>query len=121
MAGLEAWLERYGSAWETRDAALAASLFTADATYQETPFDAAMAGREAISDYWSKVTADQRDIEFGARPIALSGDTGIAEWTATFRSAASGATIELSGAFVLRFDDAGLCASLREWWHLRQR
>lgn len=121
IAGLEGWLGRYEVAWESRDAGLAASLFTADATYHEMPFDAPLAGRDAIRDYWLRVTADQRDIDFRARPIAVSGNTGIAEWTATFRLASSGATIDLNGVFVLAFDAAGLCTALREWWHVRQR
>jgi hypothetical protein len=121
VAGLEAWLARYGQAWESRDAELAAALFSDEASYQETPYDAPMAGRGAIDDYWRRVTADQRDVGFRARPIAVSGRTGIAEWGATFRTASTGATIELNGVFVLDFDAAGLCTSLREWWHVRQR
>jgi nuclear transport factor 2 (NTF2) superfamily protein len=115
------WLARYEKAWESRDPDLAASLFTADATYHEMPFDAPLAGREAIRQYWARVTADQRDVDFRAKPIVESGSGGVAEWTATFRSESSGATIELSGVFVLEFDRAGLCTSLREWWHVRQR
>ena len=34
----KAFLERYKKAWETRDADLAASLFTRDARYKENPF-----------------------------------------------------------------------------------
>jgi hypothetical protein len=121
VARLEAWLARYGQAWESRDADLAAGLFGAEASYQETPYDAPMAGRGAIGDYWRRVTDDQRDVAFRGRPIAVSGDTGIAEWGATFRTASTGATIELNGVFVLAFDATGLCTSLREWWHVRQR
>jgi hypothetical protein len=118
---LKGWLTRYEVAWESRNAELASSLFTVDATYHEMPFDAPIAGRDGISAYWSRVTADQRDIDFNARPIAMSGNTGIAEWTATFRSESSGATVELNGVFVLDFDSGGLCTHLREWWHVRQR
>lgn len=121
MAGLAAWLGRYGAAWETRDPDAAASLFTAGATYQETPFDAPMLGHAGIREYWARVTAEQRDVAFQAKPLAVSGGTGIAEWKATFRLASSGATIDLDGVFLLAFDDAGLCTSLREWWHVRQR
>jgi ketosteroid isomerase-like protein len=118
---LEAWLERYKAAWQSRDAELASSLFSVDATYHEMPFDPPIIGRDSIRDYWTRVTADQRDINFRAQPIAVNGNTGVAEWTATFRSQSSGVTIELNGVFVLEFDSAGLCTHLREWWHLRQR
>lgn len=120
-SSLEAWLARYEKAWESRDAVLASSLFSAAATYHETPFDAPIVGPEGIREYWSRVTADQRDIDFHSRPIAVIGDTGIAEWSARFRLETSGATIELNGVFVLDFDAAGLCTRLREWWHVRQQ
>ena len=120
-AGFEAWLARYGAAWETRDADAAAALFTADATYHEMPFDAPISGLDGIRDYWARVTADQREIHFNARPIVVSGKTGVAEWAANFRLESSGATIELNGVFVLEFDATGRCTSLREWWHVRTR
>jgi hypothetical protein len=120
-ADLANWLARYESAWETRDPDAAASLFTAGATYHEMPFDAPIAGQDGIRAYWARVTADQRDVDFQSKPIAVSGRTGVAEWRATFRLASSDATIDLDGAFVLTFDDEGRCTSLREWWHVRQR
>jgi hypothetical protein len=120
-ARLDGWLAQYKDAWEQRDARLAASLFSAGATYHETPFDAPLAGPDAIHDYWQRVTEDQRDIRFSARPLAMAGETAVAEWSATFRSASSGASIDLEGVFVLDFDAAGLCSRLREWWHVRQR
>jgi ketosteroid isomerase-like protein len=119
-AGVEAWLARYGAAWESRDAEAAAALFTAEATYHEMPFDAPISGLDGIRDYWARVTADQREIHFTARPIVVSGNTGVAEWAANFRLESSGATIELNGVFVLEFDATGRCTSLREWWHVRQ-
>ncbi|HLF09871.1 MAG TPA: hypothetical protein VJA26_01550, partial [Gammaproteobacteria bacterium] len=47
-AALETWLERYGDAWETRSADRAAEIFSADALYQEMPFDEPKSGRAGI-------------------------------------------------------------------------
>ena len=120
-AALVDWLERYEKAWEGRDADQAAALFTTDAIYHEMPFDAPIEGAAKIRAYWARVTADQREVDFTARPVMVDGNTGVAEWTARFRTASTGATIELNGVFVLEFDDAGRCSSLREWWHVRQK
>jgi len=118
-AALEQWLQRYEQAWESRDPARAAEIFTADATYRETPFAEPFRGRAAVRDYWASVTADQRDVDFNYDVIAVSGDTGVAHWAATFTQPSSGAKVELDGIFVLELDAAGqLCRSLREWWHL---
>jgi len=116
---LEAWLARYKQAWEQRDPAQAAALFSADAPYHEMPFDLPKAGRTGIRDYWATVTADQRNVDFKSQIVAVTGQTGIARWSASLTSAASGTRVELDGVFILRFDDSGLCSELREWWHVR--
>jgi len=118
-AALQRWLDGYGAAWEQRDAAAASALFSEDAEYRETPYADAYRGRTGIAEYWAAVTADQREVEFTSRIIAIEGNTGVAEWSATFVNAASGDTVGLDGVFVLEFDARGLCAELREWWFLR--
>jgi hypothetical protein len=117
QAKLESWLATYGKAWETRDADLATTIFTPDATYHEAPFDAPKVGRAGIKEYWAGVTADQRDIEFTSDVISAAGKTGVAHWHAKFT--ANGAPVELDGVFVLDFDAAGLCTRLREWWFVK--
>src|SRR5262245_30479956 len=118
-ASLDAWLKKYGTAWETRDAAAAGPLFTTDASYHEMPFEPVKQGRAAIQDYWKTVTTDQRDIKFESQVIAVNGNTGVAHWKATFKLASNGATISLDGVFVLEFAETGECKSLREWWHVK--
>jgi ketosteroid isomerase-like protein len=116
---LEKWLAGYERAWESRDAARAAELFTPNATYHEMPFEAPKTGQAGIREYWSSVTADQRDIDFKSQVVAVNGQTGIAHWSATLTAASTGARVELDGMFVLTFDSSGRCTELREWWHLR--
>ncbi len=118
-AALESWLGRYGAAWEARDAKRAGPLFTSDALYHEMPFDEPKKGRAGIEEYWKTVTANQRDVKFESRAIAVNGNTGVAHWSATFRLE-SGSTIALDGVFVLEFAPSGECSSLREWWHVRE-
>lgn len=114
---LAAWLADYEAAWEQRDADAAASLFTADAEYYETPYSEPFAGREGIAEYWAGVTAEQRDIDFEAEVVAVNGNVGVARWNAVFE--AGGEPVELDGVFILEFDRDGLCTELREWWVAR--
>jgi len=116
---LDAWLARYGEAWQQRDPARAAALFTENATYHEMPFESPKAGRAGIREYWAKVTHDQRDVRFSSQVLAVDGQVGVAHWSASFTAASSGVRVELDGSFVLTFDDGGLCSALREWWHVR--
>ena len=118
-ATLTAWLARSEQAWEQRDPAQAAALFTDNAPYHEMPFDAPKAGRAGIRDYWATVTADQRNVDFTSQVVAVNGQTGVARWSASLTSAANGARVELDGVFILKFDGSGLCSELREWWHVR--
>jgi ketosteroid isomerase-like protein len=115
---LKTWLADYKRAWEERDANRAAVLFTENARYYETPFDAPKAGRSGIREYWATVTADQRSVVFKSEIVAVNAHNGLARWSATLTSAASGARVELDGMFFLTFAD-GLCSELREWWHVR--
>ena len=103
----------------TREAltAAAAELFTLDALYRETPHAEPLRGRTAIAGYWATVTADQADIEFDFAILAVTGRTGIAEWSARFRSVSGNVPVELNGIFVLDFAPDGDVESLREWWH----
>jgi ketosteroid isomerase-like protein len=118
-ASLTAWLARYEQAWEQRDPAQAAALFTDNAPYHEMPFDAPKAGRAGVREYWATVTADQRNVDFKSEVVAVNGQTGVARWSASLTSASSGARVELDGVFILKFDGSGLCSELREWWHVR--
>ena len=116
---LKSWLAAYKAAWETRDPDAAAALFAAGSTYRDTPYSEPFQGPDGVREYWAGVTSDQRDVDFASTVVGVIGQTGVAEWSCRFKLASSGANVELNGVFLLEFDDAGLCTSLREWWHAR--
>jgi ketosteroid isomerase-like protein len=116
---LDAWLAGYKRAWENKDPEAAAALFAEDARYHETPYAEPFEGPAGVRDYWTRVTADQRDIDFQYSVVTVEGVSGIATWSAKFTAVSAGALVELSGIFVLDFADGKRCARLREWWHVR--
>jgi ketosteroid isomerase-like protein len=79
------FLNRYQEAWETRNADLAASLFTRDAHYWENPFGAPIIGREAIRVYWEAATHAQEEIHFEVKNSFHHHFTLVAEWTCKYR------------------------------------
>ena len=117
---MHGWLGRYGSAWETRDGELAASLFAKDGVYCWGPFDRPLRGREAIRDRWRRATATQRDISFRYEVLGADGPRAFVRWWSTFLETSSGSQVELDGIFVLDFADNGLCTRLQEWWLARE-
>jgi len=109
------WLEAYRKAWIERNADAAAALFTEDATYTEQPYEHAFVGRKGVRDYWARVTAGQSGIEMQyGRPITVGNRTAVEWWTTLSNG---GQPVTLAGAFILTFDDSGLCRTLREYWH----
>ncbi len=112
------FLEKYKKAWETRDADLAASLFTRDARYKENPFREPIIGREAIHDYWAAATANQEDIRFTVTNSLHTGYVLIAEWTCTYRDRATAKRREMAGMFFADFYGNQVRA-FREYWQSR--
>jgi ketosteroid isomerase-like protein len=118
MEALTNWLDAYGDAWEKRDAMAAAALFSDDASYRVTPYKEPHLGRESITEYWATVTEGQRNVRFQYESLSVSGNTGIAHWSAKFDVEPDGGSFALDGIFVLDFDENGRCRVLREWWHV---
>jgi hypothetical protein len=117
---VEGFLESYQKAWETRDADLAASLFTRDAEYRQDPFGTAIVGREGIHDYWAQATKRQDDIHFNVRACVHREYMLAAEWTCSYLDHSTGERKELAGIFIADFYGAQVRA-FREYWHSRPR
>ena len=112
------WLARYRRAWIERDADAAGQLFTEDATYREQPFQAPFVGREAIRDYWARVTASQTGVELRYGQPIVDDKRLAVEWWANLQT--TGGPVTLAGEFLLLFADSGECRELREYWLLTQ-
>jgi hypothetical protein len=115
----ENWVERYKAAWETRDPEVAESIFTEKATYQVTPFREPEMYRKGIRAYWTRVTTDQRNVQFGSEMIAANGNTGVCRWHCDFDLESEQSHVEIDGIFVFELTDDGLCSQFHEWWHDR--
>jgi len=112
------FLTLYKEAWETRNAELAASLFTRDAQYWENPFGAPIVGREAIAAYWKAATGKQDNIRFAVRSSMRVGYTLVAEWTCAYKRQATGERRELAGMLFAEFYGEQV-RMFREYWHRR--
>lgn len=119
-AAFRRWLEAYGRAWETRDPQAAAALYAEDGAYQVTPFVAALRGRKAILEYWEEVARTEENIRFEFEILTVAAEAGIAHWRASFTRVPPSLKTALDGIFLITLDAAGLCTSLREWWHKQQ-
>jgi len=113
------FLEKYRKAWEKADAELAASLFTRDAVYQETPFCTPVVSRDAIRAYWHRARRNLKDVKFIFRQPLVQGNALVTEWTCSFTHASSGKRRELRGVLLARFKGEQ-ARTIRQYWHQRQ-
>ncbi len=114
------FLAQYKEAWESKNADLAASLFTRDAHYWENPFGKAIVGREAIHAYWEAATREQQDIQFAVKSSFHQKYTLVAEWICSYTHRPSGEHHELAGMMFADFY-GGQVRTFREYWHRRTK
>src|SRR5262249_10556517 len=96
-------METYRRAWETRDAELILDVFSADATYQETPFSEPLVGHQSIQRYWEQATGNHRDIRFRWQPVYSGESLHVVEWQSAFHRRASGRVGGSRGGLLVNF------------------
>jgi limonene-1,2-epoxide hydrolase len=112
---LEAWIEGYRTAWESRDSDAVITLFTPEATYRSNIFEEPHRGHDGIRAYWDSVTEAQSDVSVRmGRPFADGQRVTVEFWT---NMKVAGDEVTLPGCLLLDFDESGLCTRLREYWH----
>ena len=79
-----------------------------------------MIGRDAIYEYWNKGTQTLKEKTSCYEILALKNNIGIARWQSRFTLVESGQRLALDCLFVVEFNQAGLCQTFREWWHVRE-
>jgi ketosteroid isomerase-like protein len=107
------WAERYQVAWENGDPDAAAALYRPDCVFRSAPFREP----EPPLSYTQREFPDEKaeDVHFG-EPVE-EGDRAAVEWWATLVSP-DGEAQTISGCSMLRFDDEGLVAEARDYWHV---
>jgi ketosteroid isomerase-like protein len=107
------WADGYRAAWEQGDAEAAAALYAPDCVFRSAPFREP----EQPLSYTTRVFPEARaeDVRFG-EPVE-AGDRAAIEWWATL-VLPDGEEQALAGFSLLRFDEQGLVAEARDYWHL---
>lgn len=110
-----AWLERYVTAWRSRDPQAIGDLFSSDARYSFRAGTEVVSGREAIVEAW---LVDDTGAAWEARyePLAIDGEVHVSRGRTRYFSAGGSLWHEYSNIFVCRFDSQGRCSEFTEWW-----
>ena len=130
-------MQGYKAAWEQRDEAMFAALFTANGEYSNTPF-AVQRGQRQLAEYWRRVKL-QEDVQVTYEVLASTAESGIAHWHVTYQVASeelfqiwaksTGTNLiarapsdplprmVLDGVLKADFESGGLCKKCQIWWH----
>ncbi|HEX5458545.1 MAG TPA: nuclear transport factor 2 family protein [Steroidobacteraceae bacterium] len=119
-AAVSQWFGRLNEAWEERDAAAAAALFSRNASYWDDPFGPPHRGMKAIRTYWDQVSTGQRDVHTSYEVLSSCGGKSLVHWTARFTRFPSAQKVRLDGIAEIILDRYGKASSFREWWNREQ-
>jgi hypothetical protein len=133
---IDQFMQAYKTAWEQRDDAMFASLFTTEGEYHNTPF-AVQRGHAKLAEYWQRIKL-QEDIHVSYEVLASTSTGGIAHWHVGYQVASeelfqiwaksTGTNLVarkpgdplprmvLDGVLMAEFE-GGLCKLCRIWWH----
>lgn len=109
---IEAWVNRYVSAWRSSDEGEIASLFTSDAEYFTTPHRKPWSGREEIISGWIGRCDQPDDWEFDFEVVGVDGPRGFVRGETSYRRAKT----RYSNLWVITLADHGECREFIEWW-----
>lgn len=121
----QAWLDAYVEAWRTYDPQQIRALFAEDVAYRYHPSDEPVVGADAVVASWLGESdaegASSRDApgtyDAHYAPVAVDGDTVVARGSTTYRRTPDGPVDRVyDNCFLMRFDDAGRCRELTEFY-----
>jgi hypothetical protein len=106
----------YGKAWTTRKTSLILSIFTSDATYQETWYKRIYKGHSQIAKYWDETVVEgQSKIRYKVLDCWLTNDGFVGAWEAWFYYKAKKANRHIRGVGIFKMKGSKV-KSLREIW-----
>jgi ketosteroid isomerase-like protein len=111
-------VDTFGRAWERTDAQALLAVFTPDAVFIETPFNASLTGTAGIRGYWQDLSFHQSEVRFASGEIFVVGPWFATEFFVTFRRRRTGEMVEAKGGMFCETRD-GLISEMRLYWHRR--
>ncbi len=109
-------IEQFGKGWEKGSTDQIVGVFTDDALFHPSPFDAPARGSAAIRAYWSDIPREQAEISFRFGEMFVVGPWFATEFKCTFRRRRTGEPVDLRGAIFCETAD-GKIAEMRMYWH----
>jgi SnoaL-like protein len=107
------WLAAYEAAWRTAGTEPLRSLFTADASYRMSPYEAPATGLPAIAELWeAEREGPDEAFEMQSEIVAVNGDTGVVRLEVRYGEPLRRLYRDL---WIVRLDEDGRCFAFEEW------
>lgn len=104
------WVGEYEAGWRAGDIDAVARLFTPDARYRVSPYEAPMTGHAEIAGYWLD---DEGEVfTVSAEPVAVEGSVAVVRVEVGYGDPLRQ---EYRDLWVLRFADDGRVVDFEEW------
>ncbi|MEV6693596.1 nuclear transport factor 2 family protein [Micromonospora sp. NPDC051196] len=108
-----AWIAAYEHAWRTPGTQMLATLFTAQASYQQGPYREPVVGLPAIARMWEAERDGPGEVfQMTSEVVAVEGDTAVARLEVRYGDPVDQ---EYRDLWIMRFAEDGRCGSFEEW------
>ncbi|WP_117664725.1 nuclear transport factor 2 family protein [Micromonospora sp. MW-13] len=107
------WLAAYEHAWRTPGTEVLATIFTAQASYLQGPFQKRVIGLPAIARMWEDERFGPDEVfQMASEVVAVEGDTAVARVEVRYGDPVDQ---EYRDLWIMRFAEDGRCSSFEEW------
>jgi hypothetical protein len=107
------WVTAYERAWRTPGTGALAEIFTADARYQQGPYDEPVIGLAAIGGMWEAEREGPNEVfHMTSEVVAADGDTAVVRVEVGYGDPVHQ---EYRDLWIVGFAGDGRCASFEEW------
>lgn len=110
---VQAWIDKYVSAWRSPGTAKLADLFTDDITYSPSPWKKPLHGLEEIKPFWEQARSGPEEVfDLGSEIVAIEGQTAVVRIAVEY---ANDKPSQWRDLWIIKLDDTGRCSSFEEW------
>jgi ketosteroid isomerase-like protein len=112
-AQVSRWLAGYEAAWRSPGTSSLAGLFTADASYLQSPYELPVAGLDAIAQMWEQEREGPDEVfTLATEIIAVDGPVAVVRAEVRYGDPLRQ---EYRDLWIIRLDDDGRCTWFEEW------
>jgi ketosteroid isomerase-like protein len=112
-AAVSRWVAAYEAAWRSPGTAALAGLFSADASYLQSPYEDPVAGLDAIGHMWDRERDGPGEVfTLTTEILAVDGPTAVVRAEVRYGDPVHQQYRDL---WVLRLGDDGRCLQFEEW------